>query len=199
MKSELKQPVWLNPFYRISDYKALVWGVLGILLSTALCYLGKCHFHGLLHVGGAPNQAWWCFVAEHLIIWLVPAVAIYLLAIFCSKSHVRPIDVLGTISFAQIPLVFLSAIMLMPAMQEMNAMTTPDIAELQAIISDPDFVTTMIITGVGSILLLSWTLVWMFKATAVACNLKGGRLWAVYLIGVLGGEVVVRYLIGLCY
>ncbi len=197
MKTDLKQPVWLNPFCRISDYKALVWGALGILLSTALCYLGNCHFHGLLHVGGAPNSAWWCFVAEHLIIWLVPAIIIYLLSLFLSRSHVRPIDLLGTIAFAQIPLVFLSAIMLLPAMQELNAITHID--EMQALLSNPDFMTALTLSGVGSLLFLGWTLVWMFKATAVSCNLKGSRLWIVYLIGLLGGETIIRYLISLCY
>ncbi len=194
-----KVSVWLNPFTRIAGYKSLVWGAVGILIATALCYLGKCHFHGLLHVGSAPNSAWWCFVVEHLMVWLVPAIVIYLLSIFLSRSHVRPIDVLGTIAFAQIPLVFLSAIMLMPVLQEINAMTTPDVAELQAMMSQPNFMAALTLAGFGGLFFLVWTLVWMFKATAVACNLRGGRLWCVYLIGLLGGEALVRYLIALCY
>jgi hypothetical protein len=33
----------------------------------------------------------------------------------------------------------------------------------------------------------------------VSCNLSGGRLWAVYLVGLIGGDALCRYLIGLMY
>ena len=92
-----------NPFYRVAGYTSLVWGVAGIVVATAIAFVGGVHFHGLLHYGGAPNGAWWCFVVEHLAVWLVPSVLIYLLALFCSRSHVRPVDVLGTVAFAQLP------------------------------------------------------------------------------------------------
>ena len=57
-----------NPFYRVAGYTSLVWGVVGIVVSTAIAFLGDIHFHGLLHYGGAPNGAWWCFVVEHLVV-----------------------------------------------------------------------------------------------------------------------------------
>lgn len=74
-----------NPFYRVAGYTSLVWGVVGIVVSTAIAFLGDIHFHGLLHYGGAPNGAWWCFVVEHLVVWLVPSVLIYLSALFCRR------------------------------------------------------------------------------------------------------------------
>ena len=48
-----------NPFYRVAGYTALVWGVAGIIVSTAIACGGGIHFHGLLHYGGASNEAWW--------------------------------------------------------------------------------------------------------------------------------------------
>ena len=46
-----------NPFYRVAGYTALVWGVAGIIVSTAIACGGDIHFHGLLHYGGASNEA----------------------------------------------------------------------------------------------------------------------------------------------
>ena len=63
----------VNPFIRIAGMKALGWGVLGLAVSTWICWISGYHYHGLLHFGPAPNPAWWCYLAEHLIVWLIPA------------------------------------------------------------------------------------------------------------------------------
>jgi hypothetical protein len=42
-------------------------------------------------------------------------------------------------------------------------------------------------------------LVWLFRAVKVVCNLSGWRLWTVYLVGVVGGDIVCRIIIGLMY
>ncbi len=196
---ETKKSNLLNPFYRIAGYQALVWGVVGILIATAISYLAHAHCHGLMHFGGAPNQAWWCYVVEHLTIWLVPALLIYVTSLFLSKSHVRPIDVLGTIAFAELPLVLMALVSLTPAMRRLNEMTSLVVSDVQTMVSDSGFMLAMTISGIVSLFVFVWMLYWMFKAVAISCNLKGGRLWAVYLIGVLGGDFLSRYLIGLCY
>lgn len=63
----------VNPFIQIAGARALAWGALGLLVSTVICYYAGYHYHGLLHFGPAPNPAWWCYAAEHLIVWLIPA------------------------------------------------------------------------------------------------------------------------------
>ena len=60
----------VNPFIQIAGARALAWGALGLLVSTVICYYAGYHYHGLLHFGPAPNPAWWCYAAEHLIVWL---------------------------------------------------------------------------------------------------------------------------------
>ena len=57
----------VNPFIRIAGMKALGWGVLGLAVSTWICWISGYHYHGLLHFGPAPNPAcvtvlsWRCF------------------------------------------------------------------------------------------------------------------------------------------
>ena len=70
MKNKVKLIV--NPFIRIAGGQALIWGFLGLIVSTLLCWISGYHYHGLLHFGPAPNPAWWCYLAEHLIVWLIP-------------------------------------------------------------------------------------------------------------------------------
>lgn len=186
-----------NPFYRVAGYAALVWGVAGIVVSTAIAYCGGVHFHGLLHYGGAPNGSWWCFVVEHLAVWLVPAVLIYLASLFASRSHVRPVDVLGTVAFAQLPFVLLSLFMALPPMS--GIMSIQSLQDVEQLLSDTSWILTVVWIGAVGLLMAIWVLYWIFRAISVACNLKGRNLWIVFIIGAFGGDLLCRYLIGLCY
>mgnify|MGYP005883500805 FL=1 len=194
MKNKVKLIV--NPFIRIAGGQALIWGFLGLIVSTLLCWISGYHYHGLLHFGPAPNPAWWCYLAEHLIVWLIPALLFYLGGLFLSHSRIRVIDVLGTVLFAQLPLLGMNLISLLPAirmMSQMNMNMPPE-----EMLAQPYFILAMILTLLGLPFLIL-TLIWMFNALKVSCNLKQWKLWTVALIGIIGGDVLCRFLIGWLY
>ena len=112
-------------------------------------------------------------------------------------SHVRPVDVLGTVAFAQLPFVLLSLFMALPPMREVA--TIQSVQAVDALLTDTPRLLVLVWIGVVSLLLSIWVLYWLFRATSVACNLKGRNLWIVFIIGAFGGDVLCRYLIGLCY
>ena len=143
----------VNPFEWIAGGQALGWGLLGMVVSTVICYLSGWHYHGLLHFGPAPNPAWWCYAVEHLVVWIVPAVLFYLGGLILSRSRIR---------------------------------------------AQPGFLVGIWLSLIGMIFLV-WALVWMFKALKVSCNLKGYPLGILYCVAVFGGDILCRYLIGLCY
>ena len=166
MKNKVKLIV--NPFIRIAGGQALIWGFLGLIVSTLLCWISGYHYHGLLHFGPAPNPAWWCYLAEHLIVWL----------------------------FAQLPLLGMNLISLLPAMRMMSQMNMNMSPE--EMLAQPYFILAMILTLLGLPFLIL-TLIWMFNALKVSCNLKQWKLWTVALIGIIGGDVLCRFLIGWLY
>ncbi len=194
MKNKVKLIV--NPFIRIAGGQALIWGFLGLIVSTLLCWISGYHYHGLLHFGPAPNPAWWCYLAEHLIVWLIPALLFYLGGLFLSHSRIRVIDVLGTVLFAQLPLLGMNLISLLPAMRMMSQMNMNMSPE--EMLAQPYFVLAMILTLLGLPFLIL-TLIWMFNALKVSCNLKQWKLWTVALIGIIGGDVLYRLLIAWLY
>ena len=194
MKNKVKLIV--NPFIRIAGGQALIWGFLGLIVSTLLCWISGYHYHGLLHFGPAPNPAWWCYLAEHLIVWLIPALLFYLGGLFLSHSRIRVIDVLGTVLFAQLPLLGMNLISLLPAMRMMSQMNMNMSPE--ELLAQPYFVLAMILTLLGLPFLIL-TLIWMFNALKVSCNLKQWKLWTVALIGIIGGDVLCRLLIAWLY
>jgi hypothetical protein len=189
--------VWLNPFERIAGFQAFVWGFIGLIISTTLSFLSLWHYHGLLHFGAAPNPSWWCFVIEHLTIWLIPAILFYLGGALFSRSHIRFIDVFGTVLFAQLPLILMNLFAFLPPMQEMlqiNLNTIP----LEDVMKQPGFIASICLSLVSFIFLI-WTLIWMFKALKVSCNLKGARLGIIYSVAIIGGDMICRLIISLCY
>ena len=194
MKNKVKLIV--NPFIRIAGGQALIWGFLGLIVSTLLCWISGYHYHGLLHFGPAPNPAWWCYLAEHLIVWLIPALLFYLGGLFLSHSRIRVIDVLGTVLFAQLPLLGMNLISLLPAMRMMSQMNMNMSPE--EMLAQPYFILAMILTLLGLPFLIL-TLIWMFHALNVSCNLKQWKLWTVALLGIIGGDVLCRFLIGWLY
>ena len=194
MKNKVKLIV--NPFIRIAGGQALIWGFLGLIVSTLLCWISGYHYHGLLHFGPAPNPAWWCYLAEHLIVWLIPALLFYLGGLFLSHSRIRVIDVLGTVLFAQLPLLGMNLISLLPAMRMMSQMNMN--VSPEEMLAQPYFILAMILTLLGLPFLIL-TLIWMFNALKVSCNLKQWKLWTVALIGIIGGDVLCRLLIAWLY
>lgn len=193
---KLKVRSLLNPFTQIAGYQALGWGVAGIAVSILLSYLSGWHYHGLLHYGPAPNPAWWCFVAEHLIIWLVPAILFYVGGLILSRSRIRIVDILGTVAFAQLPFIGMGLFNFLPPMQyllKFNADTSP-----VALLAKPEFLLAVWLS-LFSFIFVIWVLYWMFKALQVSCNLKGSRLGILYAIAVLGGDTLCRLLISQCY
>ncbi len=189
---------FISPFGKVAGAKALLWGLAGMAVSAALSVVSGWHAHGLLHFGAAPNNAWWVHIAEYAIIWLVPSAIVYSLGAALSKSRIRPIDVAGTVLFAQIPLAAMNMTYLLPGME--NLLTVADPASLQldalkAAMATPSVIVAVVITVAAIVLML----VWLFNAAKVSCNLKGWQLWTVYLAGVAGGDAVCRLLIGLMY
>lgn len=185
-----------NPFSKIAGLRALGWGIGGILLSSFMSYFSGYHYHGLLHFGPAPNPAWWCFLSEHFIIWLIPALLFYIGGLILSRSQIRLIDVFGTIAFAQLPLLIMNLFYFLPPMQKMLSLNTA-VPPLE-LVAQPWFMVSIILSVVSSLFLI-WALVWMFNALRVSCNLKGYKLGILYCIGVFGGDFICRYLIGLMY
>lgn len=184
---------WLHPFRQIAGYEALGWGLAGLIVSTALCYFLKWHYHGLLHFGPAPNNVWWCYLVEHLTVWLLPATVFYLGGLIFSRSRIRPVDVFGTVLFAEVLLTPMALFHLIPPVR--------DLANMRIV--PGEIPSAYQLTGIWLMLVASvfvvGCMIWLFHALQVSCNLKGWKLWCVYLLGTFGADVACRYIIGIFY
>lgn len=189
---------FFSPFTKIAGAKALLWGLAGLAVSVAAASFSGFHAHGLMQFGSASRDAWWLSALEYLIIWLIPAILFYGLGAALSRSRIRPVDVLGTTVFSLLPLAAMNLMQLLPGMRDVFAAIekpTIDIAAMIETMMQPLFIVNMVVMLAAFVLML----VWLFGAVRVSCNLKGWRLWTVYLVGVIGGDILCRIVIGMLY
>lgn len=189
-----KSQLFLNPFIWIAGGKALLAGAAGWVLSVALATCSGVHANGLLQYGPVGVElAWYSYAVEYLVIWLVPALLFYVGGQALSRSHVRVIDVAGTVLMAQVPLVLGNFIYLLPPVQQL---LRQDFSRLrpEELLAAPG---TM--TGIYLLLLaflsVVWMVVWMVNALKVTCNLKGWKWGVLAAAGIVAGDVLSRLLI----
>lgn len=194
MKDGFWKPA-VNPFERIAGVEALSWGLAAMVVSTVMSCFSGWHYHGMLHFGPAPNNEWWVYAAEHLTVWLVPAVVFYIGGRILSSSRIRVSDVFGTTAFAQIPLMLTGMVSLLPPMQALNGLTEAD--AMQAV-TQPWFVAAMSLS-VLVVAAVVMNVVWMYNALKVSCNLSGYRLRVFFVVAYIGCDVACRYMIGSLY
>ena len=187
--------VMVNPFERIAGTKALLWGVAAIIVSTVMSYISGWHYHGMLHFGPAPNNSLWCHAVEHLTVWLIPAILFYIGGLIMSPSRIRPVDVFGTTAFAQIPLSIMGLVSYCPPMQALNEIDEENVMQIA---SQPWFAAAMALSLV-IIFAVVMSILWMYNALKVSCNLSGYRLKIFFIAAYIGCDLICRYIIGACY
>jgi hypothetical protein len=189
---------FFSPSLKIAGGRALLWGLSGLAVSVAAATFNGFHAYGLLNFGPGPRDAAYIAALEYLIIWLVPAAIFYGFGSALSRSCIRPLDIFGTTAFALMPLAVTNLMQLMPGLEEAYAVLEEpviDIPRMMEVVMQPLFILHLLVLMAMFVLML----IWLFNAVKVSCNLKGGRLWAVYLVGIIGGDLICKQLIKLIY
>jgi hypothetical protein len=189
---------WIyNPFEYIAGYKALFIGLAVMLLSTFLGSLNGSHFDGAIDMHIGTHTASFFYYIETFISWFITALIFYLIGIVLSKSSVRPVDVLGTMAFARIPLILTLIAGFFPLTEQLKGLNPADPQETaQKIIS---ILPTLLLISAPIVASLIWTITLMFNAYKISCNLKGARLISSFIIGLIAAEILSKMAIYAAY
>ena len=188
---------WLfNPFKFVAGYKALLSGLVIILLSAFVASFGNTHFDGVLDVHTGLEAPLWCFFAEGLIDWVCMAVPLFFFGLIVSCSSFRAIDVLGTQALARGPYLIAAVAMLPDANRRFGEylMTKLTQAGPTVAINYADvliFAFAIILT----ILMAVWMVALMYRAYAVSCNIRGAKAIATFIVSLIGAEVLSKAVI----
>ena len=194
---------WYNPFHYIAGSKALLYGLLAILLASLIGNFSGIHFPGVIDakVGWEGNFAGHLSMA--LIAWLSMTVVTFLTARIMSPTKLRFIDMAGTQALARVPSIFLALLGFFGVLRKVtDAILFRTLEQLEQVmeieiepITDPGPVATweyilaaliLLIT----ILLIIWMVALMYHAFRVCSNLKGSRAGFSFVMAILIAQVV---------
>ncbi len=183
---------WLfNPFVYIAGGRSLALGLVVIVLSACVGFIGRTHFDGVLdvHIGRAGSLS--VFVLEGITDWLALAVALLFAGKIASRTAFRSIDIFGTQALARWPMLLVAIASLAAPFQRVitilpQQLMTPG-SKLSVGVAD-GFVTALVM--LITILAIVWMVALMYRAYSLCCNTRGARGAVSFVIALIAAEVV---------
>lgn len=169
-----------NPFNQIAGLKSLIIGLIGLLITTYLAFITGTHFNGLLNIDFAKDSDYWVFLTENISNWLLISAFMYISGLILSKSKIRVIDIFGTTLLSRVPLIITPLIRTLPVFQSFMHQSW----QLYAL------------EGVYLISLI-WTIILLFNAFTISCNLKSEKLIISFIVSMTLSEICTKTVIKL--
>lgn len=198
MKNNLKIADWLfKPFQFIAGLKALILGIIIMLLLSILGYIGNTHFNGVIgmqYASGSGSTPYIVHAAYQVIALFSMAITFYITARIISKSSVRLIDIAGTMALSQAPHILFGLIGLAPSVHpEFKNIDTTNVAEIMSFLQEN--IAMMAVVGITTIIILIWSITLKYNAYSVSANIKGIIGGISFTIALIISEILSKILI----
>ena len=174
----MNKKIFYNPFYFIAGYKALLFGIVGFIITCILAYKTGTHFNGLLNIDFAKDSDLWVYFLENFSFWIISSICFYFAGIILSKSKIRLIDILGTTLLSRLPLIITPLFRIIPIFQSFGFYSFQ--------------LFFLVFIYIASLI---WTIILLYNSYKVSCNLKNIQLNISFIICLLLSEVLTKVLI----
>ena len=183
---------WLyltNPFHSISGGPALAVGLLLILTTGGLGSLSRTHLAGVVDFQPGSGTPLWFHLAEGIMDWLVLAILLYASGKVLTRSRgVRALDMFGGQALARAPYFIAVLGTLAPAYRRnVERLALGDTSALTRSRADIVFLVAVVILA---LVMLAWMVMFMYRAYAHACNLKGPKAIFSFVAMLVAGEIL---------
>jgi hypothetical protein len=165
-----------NPFKYVAGLKALLIGLLVMLITAVVAFFTKTHFDGIIDAHTGHILPFYWYLLEPLLAWIGAVIPFYLAARIFSKSSIRLIDMAGTLALARWPYLFVAALNF-----TLPSAPPTDIHQIGA---------ALILALFAELLLGIWMVALMYNAFTVSSNLKGRRGTFIFITTLLVAEVL---------
>ncbi|MFA6302902.1 MAG: hypothetical protein WC627_07190 [Legionella sp.] len=190
--AKMESSLLLNPFQKIAGFKALMFGMIILLLTSylgvkaGLYYLGPLSAINVLAVTKQSiGQPFLLLLFQNTVCWLAVAIVFMIVAKILQKKKVRLIDFLGTVALARFPMLFITLYTYFvrtfyPSMLDIDLSKGLPIHA-----SMSQYLFSICVT-----VLMVWQIVTYFYAFKESSGLLGKKLWWAFL----GSLVLVQFL-----
>jgi hypothetical protein len=179
-----------NPFVYVAGGKALLFGVVAILLAGFLGAPGKTHFDGVLDVHTGASMPLWFFICEGIIAWLCLSATLLIAGKVTAHTAFRVIDVAGTQALARWPTIIISLIALPTGYKRFSRYLGDQLLKQGGhinFVTDDAFVFFGIVLGM--IVFICWMVFLMYKAYSVSCNVTGAKAVISFIVAIIAAEI----------
>jgi len=180
-----------NPFVYVAGAQALGLGLAAMLLAGLVGSVSHTHFDGVLDTHTGMSAPLWFFLTEGLVDWLCLSLMLLVFGKIISNTAFRTVDLLGTQALARWPTLFISLVMLPPAIQRFSQVLLEQVTKPGAPVAfnTPDAV--IFFAAVAMMLvLLCWEVALMYNSYSVSCNVKGGKAIGTFIAGLFLAEIL---------
>ncbi len=178
---------WLvNPFVRIAGWHAFFIGILFVILCAVVGTYANVAFDGVIDAHITTRFTFHTAFILQFINLLSLVGAMYIAAMIVAK-HTRFVDILGTLTLARAPMLFLAiAGLFITPISAGEILQNP-----MAIFANTGYLMFML-TSVAAVV---WMMTLFFNAWRVSTETKGTKLIVSFIIGMMAAEVVSKLLI----
>ena len=184
-----------NPFYKIAGVQALGIGLTAIIIISILAHFNGMTFPSIISAQIGNNAlSIPRLLVQNLGHWIIFSTIIYLFGVFASKSHIRAIDIFGTIAVSRIPFILFSILGFLP-INEINQKITAAVKNNPAdpnLLSDLPLSEISILIGFALITLAIavWVIALMYNAFRISTNIKGEKSAILFIVALILSLIV---------
>ncbi len=193
--SEIESSVFFNPFQKIAGFKALLIGLVIMLVMSIVGIYGKLYFDGLLSSSWAMDMktnyppSFLLLMYQNIVNVTVLALLFLLFSKIFGKKKIRIIDFFGTVAFSRYPYLILATLFWISQLLDPSLW--------QAYLSRPVELHFNIINSLMALAFIVcywWQLLTYFFALKVSSGLDGKKLWISFIISAAAGELIAMHI-----
>jgi hypothetical protein len=183
-----------NPFKRIAGVKALLAGLGVLFVSALLASLYGLRYDGAIDAHFVPNGQKVSFltsIVEQLVNILCISIFLYVSTLITGAKNTRPIDMVGTISLARFPYMFIPLLNIGSFFSRLSEsiLNISNEEDALAVLQDSNII-WLLVLSIPLIALVVWTIALFVNAYKVSTNLKGSKMVVSFIVGLLVAEIV---------
>ena len=182
-----------NPFIKVAGSRALVYGLIIILLSSLIAYFSHTCFDGIIDVHFSSYRLLSVKIFEGLLNWASLSIVFYFISLLITGSSVRFIDVTGTMALSRFPMLIsalIGFVMMKNKAAEYLSWKLLNIGdEITLHIGD---IIVFLISLILVLICIIWTVALMYNAFKVSANAKGQKSIIAFIIGLIISEILVK-------
>ncbi|MGA2655722.1 MAG: hypothetical protein ABSF18_07065 [Gammaproteobacteria bacterium] len=188
---DIESSILLNPFKKVAGMKALMIGVVIMVLMSLLGVAAKMYLDGIFgsvlafNINTPIKPSFYLLMYQNIVSCLVLSSLFFMSAIFFNKKRMRYIDFLGMVTLSRYPFIILvgCTAFIQTFFPEFYKMDTTHGYEMH-------FSILRLIDHLFFMTCFIWQIMTYFFALKEASGLEGRRLWISYLVAICLSDVL---------